>query len=966
MALVLGGIVPVSAGAEETPIECVSSVADAASAAEMAAVCGSEVEVRSARTPWDTLWATPGGGGRVELSATAVRTDVNGGWEPIDTSLVAATEPGAGITVAAPALPITFSDGTAGMPLATIASDEHVLEFHAPFGLTTPSIEDGRVIYPEVLPGVDLIATIDEDGSGFSEVLRVDSPQAAANPALAELEFPVTVSDGLNVAESEGGFVASDADGQEVFTSPTPLMWDSGSTAQQIEAAEGAQAQLAAGDLGVMALSASLDAAEVGAQFGDTLVDPATGEPVGEPVESPALSSTVAPMPVDVADRSVTITPDAGMIADPGTSWPIYIDPSIGREPVEWTALRSGMSSDYKFSGDQGLGLCDVSVEADCGRDFKSRLVWEFHNLDPIENLAASDIVYGHFSALGTSSYNCTSYAVQAYRVENIASGTTWDSNSGWTDSRLQDSRDVHHRSGCPDGPRRITWDVTDAAKYTATNGGYLTIGLKDYYENSMTRWKRYAHDAKLSIAFNRAPNTPYSLSAVTEDGKYTCSSESGTDNMRSRVPSLNAVVTDPDGPYWGQKVRARFQVFDDASGSEVWESALTTAQESGQQHSVTVPSGELTSERVYRWRAQAQDVTDDADNSRTSPWSSWCYIRPDTTPPKKPTVTSSTYPEDLVSGGIGTTGTFKFGPNGSDDVVKYAFSFNSDALSCRVVDPDSCVSGNSATVSFTPKSLGSQVLYVQSLDKAGYGSPVAVYAFGVNFPSVSAYWHLDGNGTDSAAGGKHPLTMSPNPTFDPGVGLYDNDKALALDSADDYASTSGPVVDTSKSFSVTAFVNPSSASSQVQVAVSQDGDLSSGFKLGRLGTGNCSNGATTCFGFWKSNADSAKIDNTIVTSEVPVTPGGWTFLAGVYDAGTKQMSLTACDLSRSVAVAVPSDPVTYGGTTWKSFGKAQVGRGLVNGTYGENWSGHIDDARVYAVPIPIETIRTICQGDPT
>lgn len=89
-------------------MECVGSVDDAAVAVDVAAACGTEVEVVGARTEWDTVYATPEGGTRVETSAAAVRTRVNGGWEPIDTSLV---EGAAGIEVAAPALPITFSDG---------------------------------------------------------------------------------------------------------------------------------------------------------------------------------------------------------------------------------------------------------------------------------------------------------------------------------------------------------------------------------------------------------------------------------------------------------------------------------------------------------------------------------------------------------------------------------------------------------------------------------------------------------------------------------------------------------------------------------------------------------------------------------------------------------------------------------------------------------------------------------------
>lgn len=933
-------------------MECVESVGDAAVAVDVAVACGTEVEVVGARTEWDTVYATPAGETRVETSASAVRTRVNGSWEAVDTSLVART---AGIAAVAPALPITFSDGTAGRPLATIERDGHALEFHAPFELTAPVVDGSRVTYADVLPGVDLIASIDEDGTGFSEVLRVESPEAAANPALAELEFPVTVSDGLTVSEAEGGFVAADATGQEVFSSPTPLMWDAGSTATAPEAVQSRSALLADDD-GVVG------------------VDPLTGEPLGEPVLAPALDSEVAAMPVEVSDGGagdgggdiVTVTPDAAMIADPDTSWPVYIDPGVSGSRTEWTAIRSGMSSDYKFSGDQGLGFCDVSVQSSCGKDFKSRLVWEFRDLSTVSGLASGDITSATFSAYGSHSYNCTSYAVQAYNVENIASGTTWSSNSGWTDANRQSTQSVAHRSGCDSShsPRRIAWDIKQAAQEAASkNHAYITIGLKAADETTMSRWKRYKYDAKLSVSYNRAPTMPTtkSMKTTADGGTLAChTTQAGTDSIRTMTPTLRAKGVDKDG----QKVRLRFKVSDVVSGAMVWESALTSAQASNSEHTVKVPSGAMKDERVYRWRAESQDSA-----GRKSGWSNdMCYVRPDMTPPNKPTVTSSTYPVNKVGGGIDKAGTFTFGPNGSTDVVKYKYSFNSDALNASKT-------GSSASVSFTPRLGGSQTLYVQSIDKAGRGSPVNVYRFGVAFPSVAGYWHLDDGGKDSSPGGARPLTISSSTSAVDGVfkefGVNPDDKALAFDSTSDTAFTAGPVVDTAGSFSVTAFVSPDAANSSVQTAVSQDAYDYGGFKLGRLSSSHCADGMTTCWGFWKTNADDYGSGYAMATSDIPVKAEEWTHLTGVYDASTQKVSLYVCPIGTpSEAAAGAGEPVlgkqqaSFVGTTWTAGGSVQVGRGLTAGVLKENWVGRIDDPRMYNLALPITTIRSICQGD--
>ncbi|MEK8225032.1 hypothetical protein NKG05_01015 [Oerskovia sp. M15] len=221
------GLVPAGAAvgvAREVAESCVDSAALADEAARVAVLCDHEVEVVSQRTAWDTVFATPEGHTRVETSAVAVRTDVNGAWEDIDTSVVG----GSGrLEVAAPALAMSFSDGSAGEPLARIVRDGHELVFDAPFDLTVPVVEGSQVTYPGVFEGVDLVVSVHEDGTGFSEVLRVESPAAAANPALAQLSFPVQTTQGLSVVADEGGFVAVDGAGEEVFTSPTPLMWDS-------------------------------------------------------------------------------------------------------------------------------------------------------------------------------------------------------------------------------------------------------------------------------------------------------------------------------------------------------------------------------------------------------------------------------------------------------------------------------------------------------------------------------------------------------------------------------------------------------------------------------------------------------------------------------------------------------------------------------------------------------------------
>jgi hypothetical protein len=228
LALVGGGVAVATTDVEDGAITamglggtaaeseaCPTEVPTIAEATEVADRCDQKVFAVESYTPFEQVAALPDYG-RLEWSTrtSATRQDVDGdgAWGEIDTTIESVAGPDGRLEVAAPALRMSFSDGSAAQPLAVIESLEgESLSFDVPFELTAPVVEGDRVTYPGVLgdKDIDLVVTVDSDGTGWREVIRVRTPEAAANPALQGIEFPVEVSEGLELKQSGGGFVAT-------------------------------------------------------------------------------------------------------------------------------------------------------------------------------------------------------------------------------------------------------------------------------------------------------------------------------------------------------------------------------------------------------------------------------------------------------------------------------------------------------------------------------------------------------------------------------------------------------------------------------------------------------------------------------------------------------------------------------------------------------------------------------------
>jgi len=166
--------------------------------------------------------------------------------------------------------------------------------------------------------------------------------------------------------------------------------------------------------------------------------------------------------------------------------------------------------------------------------------------------------------------------------------------------------------------------------------------------------------------------------------------------------------------------------------------------------------------------------------------------------------------------------------------------------------------------------------------------------------------------------------------------------EVLSLDGTTGYAATTGPAVDTSKSYTVSAWVKLNSLTTS-STFVSQSDDPANGVVNGLQLYYST---AKKEWAFDRSNADS-DADPSAFTPVYGGTPatGVWTQLTGVYDADAKQLRLYINGTLANTAV--------YGGTSWNADGPVQIGRSLSNGAYGDYANGQISDVTIYPAALP-------------
>ncbi|MGW5396406.1 VCBS repeat-containing protein [Streptomyces sp. NPDC003952] len=589
---------------------------------------------------------------------------------------------------------VRFSGGGEG-PLVSVERDGRRMAWSWPKPLPKPVVDGDSVTYANVLPEVDL--KLRAGTAGFGQLLVVRSAKAAAHPDLATVKFALSTT-GLNVrTDSAGNMRATDPAGQEVFTAPTPLMWDS--------TPEPAAAAFSSG---------------------------LPSEPRTDEFEPPP-SARDSAMAVKVSGSELALTPDPQVLKGAGTTYPVYIDPAVSGAREAWAIVTSkyGGSSFYNGNGwleGDGNSTTSYARVGDPG-DTLSRSFFQMdtNNLWNTNKIITSST----FRIQNSYSYSCSARTVQLWRTGAISSSTTWNQQPAWQSHLASVNDSKGYSSSCPGG--NLAFDVTAGARDSAANQwGALTLGLRAASEGDAYAYKRFdARTAVMTTTYNTAPDSPTSLDTVPST---LCQTAAPFGAIGNTDVYLTALVSDKDGG----TVNTQFRLWgsnDTGAGGMIFDQTVSAT--SGTVARVKVPKATLIEKEAiakgtFRWSVRVSDA------SASSPWTPGtpCGFNFDSARPSNPPGVSSTqFPNGssgwpLSTGQIRTAGTFTFTSNGVDDVARYEYWTDSDPTR-RSVSPTT--PGGSASASFTPTVVGANRLYVASRDKADNSSDRQVYLFYAN-----------------------------------------------------------------------------------------------------------------------------------------------------------------------------------------------------------------------------------------
>ncbi|WP_018530966.1 MULTISPECIES: LamG-like jellyroll fold domain-containing protein [unclassified Streptomyces] len=930
----IGGDAPAAAAADK---DTSLTAAGSGDAQAKAAKAGKKVEVLALRDERSTTTANPDGTFTTIEYVQPIRTRKDGKWQDIDTTLVKQAN---GTYAPKAALTAMAFSGGGDETFAQLEKDGRSLSLGWQAKLPKPKIDGSTATYANVLDGVDLKITASAEG--FSHVLVVKNAKAAANPDLAKLQLPVDTDSVTLRKTASGGLEAKDkTSGGTVFEAPQPMMWDS------------SRGTAPDGDASASPSPTATASATAGTDEGDTVTPPDGAQ--------------VADVALDASADSVTLTPDTDLLQGKDTVYPVYIDPVYKTaNRTSWTMVSSYWSGNsyWKFDDHEGVGHCPSDVSYTCADP--SDVKRQFFAL-PTGSFEDKDIVAAEFAVTMVHTYSTSARSVELGRVNSsgasaINSGTTWKNQPSLKDAITSQSP-TNPAGSCTSTNQNVRFNVKSTVQKAADSGwDTTTFRLKAGSESDTSYWKRFCGNAHLEVTYNRPPLQP-GMDDLTMAPGGVCEYGNAAEHYVAEAPKLTAVIKDLDHGDTGsntETLQAQFHVW--------WTSGSTTVDKYTLSKKITTrdaTSSGQTGQATFNYTAGTNSADDPNDAAYTIPqnatigwavrgsdgtsWGPWsttgdatrCEFIYDSTAPKAPVIASSAYPnDDVAHAGVGDYGSFTF-DSPSADVASYKYRFKGDSTWTSVKAEST---GGPATVRWMPPDEGTMYVEAKAVDGAGNAEPTRnAYTFLVSDGRApAAGWTLgDAKGSTAAVG----TSGSPNATPGSGVAfgnegpLGPTDTAATLDgSSGAYLDAGKAAVDTSKTFSVSAWVNLPERPTDDVTIVSQDGTGAPGFDLGY--------DVDTQSWTFRTPMNDMEGMGTWKVSGATAVPGSWMHLIGVYDDELGTLSLF-------VNGDLLEEDVQKRRTTWNATGPLQIGRKLSLDGYTSNFKGSIADVKVYDRVVP-------------
>ena len=444
--------------------------------------------------------------------------------------------------------------------------------------------------------------------------------------------------------------------------------------------------------------------------------------------------------------------------------------------------------------------------------------------------------------------------------------------------------------------------------------------------------WCEFTVDSQAPTQLATSPPMPCMSTATSGDTGSLPRVNPSTSGLalRARVDDVNGGNTQAQFEWWPKATR----------GTSAMVGSVTTPTPpgllAGSTFTASPAPGGFTNGVAYSWRVRGHD------GGFVKPWSPWCEFVVDTTAPVAPGVSAAPGNDlQLVPAGgatpplpwdtavVGRPTRVTFTPAGGTDpnVVGYLWGLNTPTPNkWAPAGPDGTAV---VTVMVEPLSGGFEIneLSILAVDRAGNRSALPVgqsYSYGFKAHDAAGWWPTTGSGgpIQDATAADNDLTLTGGASLGYGV--------LSLDGTDDASSTTGPVLDTTDSYTVAAWVRPTSLSGY-RVAVSLNGSTDTAFRLQYRPTEN-----RFCMVLSESDT-AAPAEYTVCAASAPAS-GVWTHLTGVYDVDSSEMSLYV-DGALAGSLSVP--------TVWPASGSLEVGRRL-SGSMTQYFAGDIADVRAW------------------